>query len=202
MYILTLILICFCSSPIFAQNAITIIGKVLEINTNIPIEYATIALIDNNSKKAITRIVTAEDGTFSLDTEASHFYIEISFIGYKTKTLRDYTIVNNTINLKTMFLEQSATGLDEIVVRAETSQIEFKLDKRIFNVGKDLSSTGASALEILNNVPSENVNIDGAISLRGSQGVQILINGKPSVLAADDGNALGTITADMIERIN
>ena len=75
------------------------------------------------------------------------------------------------------------------------------MDKRVFNVGKDLSSTGASALEVLNNVPSVNVNIEGEISLRGSSGVQILINGKPSVLASEQGNALGTITADMIEQI-
>ena len=75
------------------------------------------------------------------------------------------------------------------------------MDKRVFNVGKDLSSTGASALEVLNNVPSVNVNIEGDISLRGSQGVQILINGKPSVIASEQGNTLGTITADMIEKI-
>ena len=65
----------------------------------------------------------------------------------------------------------------------------------------DLSSTGASALEVLNNVPSVNVNIEGQISLRGSSGVQILINGKPSVLASEEGNALGTITADMLDKI-
>ena len=73
--------------------------------------------------------------------------------------------------------------------------------KGSFNVGKDLSSTGASALEVLNNVPSVNVNIEGEISLRGSQGVQILVNGKPSVIASEQGNTLGTITADMIDRV-
>jgi outer membrane receptor protein involved in Fe transport len=87
------------------------------------------------------------------------------------------------------------------VVQGEVSRTEFKLDKRVFNVGKDLSTTGASALEVLNNVPSVNVNIEGRISLRGSQGVQILINGKPSIIASEEGNALGTITADMIDKI-
>ena len=98
-------------------------------------------------------------------------------------------------------LSEDLQALGEVIVRAEKSQTEFKLDKRIFNVGSDLSSTGASALEVLNNVPSVNVSIEGVVSLRGSQGVQILINGKPSVLASADGNALGTITADMIDRI-
>ena len=79
--------------------------------------------------------------------------------------------------------------------------MEFRLDKRVFNVGKDLSSSGASALEVLDNIPSVNVNIEGEISLRGSTGVQILINGKPSILTSEEGNALGTITAEMIDRV-
>ena len=86
-------------------------------------------------------------------------------------------------------------------MRGERSRTEFKLDKRVFNVGQDLTSTGASALEVLNNVPSVNVSIEGQISLRGSAGVQILVDGKPSVLADQQSNALGTITADMIESI-
>ena len=199
-YSLVFIFISFCYTTSSAQNTVTLVGKVLEANTNVPIPYATIALRDTDSKKGITGTVTATDGTFSLNTEASNFYIEISFLGYATKTIRTYTVVNGKIDLKTIVLEESLVGLDEVVVRAETSQTEFKLDKRIFNVGKDLSSTGASALEVLNHVPSVNVNIEGVISLRGSQGVQILINGKPSVLG-EDSNALGTITADMIERI-
>jgi len=200
-FLLVFVLTWLCYTPILAQNTISIFGKVLENNTNSPVVFATVAILDNNSKKAITGAITKEDGSFSLTTEASNFYIEISFIGFETKTITDINIVNGTADLQTLYIDQILTGLDEVVVRAETSQTEFKLDKRIFNVGKDLSSTGASALEVLNNVPSVNVNIEGEISLRGSQGVQILINGKPSFLAADDGNALGTITADMIEKI-
>jgi len=200
-YILVFVLTWLCFTPILAQNTISIFGKVLENKTNSPVVFATVAILDTDSKKAITGAITKEDGSFSLTTESSNFYIEISFIGFETKTITNFNIVNGTADLKTLYIDQVLTGLDEVIVRAETSQTEFKLDKRIFNVGKDLSSTGASALEVLNNVPSVNVNIEGEISLRGSQGVQILINGKPSVLAADDGNALGTITADMIEKI-
>ena len=200
-YILVFILISFCSTPFYAQDTITILGKVLEGNTNEPVAFANITLVDQDSKNPITGTISEEDGSFSLTTEASNFYIDISFIGYETRTIIDLKIVNGTIDLQTLFLDQVLTGLDEVIVRAETSQTEFKLDKRVFNVGKDLSSTGASAYEVLNNVHSVNVNIEGVISLRGSQGVQVLINGKPSVLASDDGNALGTITADMIEQI-
>lgn len=188
------------SKAICAQN-IEITGKVIESANNIPIEYATISIIDITSKKPITGTISSQDGTFSIKVEKSDFYAEVSFIGYKTKTFREFTIERNKINLGTIVLEEDTQALDEVIVRAEVSQTEFKLDKRVFNVGQDLSSTGASVFEVLNNVPSVNVNIEGQVSLRGSRGVQILINGKPSVLATADGNALGSITADMIESI-
>jgi outer membrane receptor protein involved in Fe transport len=92
-------------------------------------------------------------------------------------------------------------ALDEVLIRAEKSTTEFKLDRRVFNVGQDLSSTGMGALEVLNNVPSVTVSIEGDVRLRGNSGVQILIDGKPSILADDPRNTLGSITADMIERI-
>ena len=100
-----------------------------------------------------------------------------------------------------IYLKEQINILNEVEVRAEKSTTEFRLDKRVFNVGKDLSSTGASAYEVLDNVPSVTVSIEGEVSLRGNSGVQILINGKPSVLADQSGNALGTITADMIEKV-
>ncbi|KAA5823590.1 TonB-dependent receptor [Algibacter amylolyticus] len=184
-----------------ASAQVIITGKVLESNANLPIEYATISVIDTNSKTPLTGTITAEDGTFSLKTNETNFYIEVSFMGYESKTIKQFDIVKNTINLKIITLSEDNQALDEVVIRAEKSSTEFKLDKRVFNVGADLSSTGASSLEVLNNLPSVNVNIEGEISLRGSQGVQILINGKPSVLASADGNALGSITADMIEKI-
>ncbi|PWK19867.1 TonB-dependent receptor domain-containing protein [Xanthomarina spongicola] len=186
----------------FSQNdKLSITGLVLDTQSNAPIEYATIAIVDSQTKEAITGTITAQDGRFSLQTDATHFYIDISFIGYSTKSIRTFNTVNNSIDLKTILLEPQLEGLDEVLIQAETSQTVFKLDKRIFNVGKDLSASGASALEVLNNVPSVSVNIEGAISLRGNEGVQILVNGKPSVLAGDDGSALGIITADMIESI-
>ncbi|MEW4924607.1 TonB-dependent receptor [Algibacter sp. 2305UL17-15] len=185
-----------------AQNPeLEIVGKVIENATKQPIAYATISVIDIASKKAITGTITNAKGNFLLKTKASNFYIEVSFMGYTSKTFRAFKIENGVIDLRTIVLEEDIQGLDAVVVRAEKSQTEFKLDKRVFNVGKDLSSTGASVFEVLNNVPSVNVTIEGDVSLRGSQGVQILINGKPSVIASNDGNALGTITADMIEKI-
>jgi outer membrane receptor protein involved in Fe transport len=115
--------------------------------------------------------------------------------------VKDIIFTEGQVDLGLIELASQGQTLEEVTVRAEKSQTEFKLDKRVFNVGKDLSSTGASALEVLNNVPSVNVTIEGQIQLRGSGGVQILVNGKPSVIASEQGNLLGTITADMIESV-
>lgn len=189
-------------SLLTAQNKqITITGTVIESSSNLPVEFATVLVGDKATQKPITGTTTNNKGEFTLTTKSTNFYIEVSFIGFQTKKITEFTIQNNQVNIGNITISEDSNQLDEVQVRGEKSQTVFKLDKRVFNVGADLSSTGASALEVLNNVPSVNVNIEGQISLRGSSGVQILINGKPSVLASDGGGALGSITADMIERI-
>jgi outer membrane receptor protein involved in Fe transport len=202
-YILTICTVVFAVWGATAQQQeLHIKGAIIESSSNLPVEFATVLIADKTTEKPITGTTTNEKGQFQLQTTASNFYIEVSFIGFNTKKIEQFTIKNGQIDLGTIVISENLAELDEVVVRAEKSQTVFKLDKRVFNVGADLSSTGASALEILNNVPSVNVNIEGQISLRGSQGVQILINGKPSVLTSEEGgNALGSITADMIESI-
>ncbi|WPP50981.1 TonB-dependent receptor domain-containing protein [Catalinimonas niigatensis] len=185
-----------------AQNApVKISGKVIEGTSQQALEYATVKLLHAQNDQLITGTTTAADGTFTLETEAADYYLEIGFIGFMAKTIKDFKITNGSVELGNIALSEDTETLDEVVVQGEKSQTVFKLDKRVFNVGQDLSSTGASALEVLNNVPSVTVNIEGQIRLRGSAGVQILIDGKPSVLTSEQGNALGTLTADMIESI-
>lgn len=190
-----------CNISVAQENEIEIVGALIEEASSQSIPYATIALYNTITKDIITGTTTDNMGRFSIYTSDSNFYIEISFMGFKTKTITDVTVVNSKINLGVIKLSEDNEALEEVVVMGEVSKTVFKLDKRVFNIGKDISSTGASALEVLNNVPSVNVSIEGEVSLRGSSGVQILINGKPSVLADQSSNALGTITADMIESI-
>ena len=196
-----LLLLILSSSFAIAQENIEITGKLVEEETSQPIPYATLVIKDKSTNKNITGVITDNSGNFIVTTTKPNFYVEISFMGFETKTITEFTVTNRKVNLGTIKLLPNSQALDEVVVTGEVSKTVFKLDKRVFNVGKDISSTGASALEVLNNVPSVNVNIEGDISLRGSSGVQILINGKPSVLADQSSNALGTITADMIESI-
>ncbi|WP_299111899.1 outer membrane beta-barrel family protein [uncultured Winogradskyella sp.] len=199
--ILYILLLLTSSISIAQQSELEISGLLLEEANSQPIPYATIALYKNDSKEILTGTTTDDNGKFNLNTSASDFYIEISFMGFKTKRITQFSVLNYKIDLGVIKLAGDNESLKEVVVRAEVSKTVFKLDKRVFNIGKDISSTGASALEVLNSVPSVTVNIEGEISLRGSSGVQILINGKPSVLADESSNSLGTLTADMIESI-
>lgn len=188
------------SWSVCAQQSTKVVGVVKDKASQQPLEFVSVILLDAESKQPLTGTTTGVDGTFVLGVKKTNFLVEISFIGFKSVRLQP-EVKNAYVNMGTLWLEEDAEQLEEVVVRAEKSTTEFKLDKRVFNVGKDLTSAGASAIEVLNNVPSVNVSIEGAITLRGGQGAQILINGKPSVIASQEGNALGTIVAEQIEKI-
>ncbi len=198
----TCLLIFSVGTSVLAQKGkIEITGTVIEPQNQQPVEFATVAVKDSKTKSAITGTTTAADGTFSVSSESADVYVEISFIGFVTQIIKELPVVSGKADLGTIVLSENEQVMEEVTIIGEKSSTEFQLDKRVFNVGQDISSTGMSALQVLDNVPSVNVNIEGQISLRGNGGVQILIDGKPSVLADDESNALGTITADMIERI-
>lgn len=196
-----LLLIAGVTNHLFAQTQVEFRGTVVEGKGQQPVEFATVLALDPATRQNLAGTTSLADGSFALTVPSAEVLLEVSFIGFVSQTFQEFQVVDGSVDVGRVVLEETVTTLDEVVIESEKSQVEFKLDKRVFNVGSDLSSTGASALEVLNNVPSVNVNIEGEIRLRGSAGVQILINGKPSVLANEQGNALGTITADMIERV-
>lgn len=201
-YITTILFVAFSFLGLQAQSSpFKIIGTVIEASSGQAIDYATVVLVDANSSEILTGTTTENGGKFELNTSTKNIFVEVSFIGYSSQKITELSFEGKTADLGMITLGEDSERLSEVIVTAEKSTTEFKLDKRVFNVGTDLSSTGASALEVLNNVPSVNVDIEGQVSLRGSAGVQILINGKPSILSDDGSNALGTITADMIEKV-
>ena len=179
----------------------TISGFVLDSISKAPLENTTVLIRDVFSNEIITGITSNRQGFFEIYTDRQDFILEIKLIGYEDKIFSELNKKSVNIDLGYVYLKEQINILNDVEVIAEKSTTEFRLDKRVFNVGKDLSSTGASAYEVLENVPSVTVSIEGEVSLRGNSGVQILINGKPSVLADQSGNALGTITADMIEKV-
>lgn len=185
----------------FSQEKTIVVGNVVEEGSGTPVPYANVVLHSKSTGNVIKGTNTADDGSFRLETDSLEVFIAVSFIGFEKLELKELDFTKQEIDLGEVKIKQLLQDIDEVSVTAEKSTMEFKLDKRVFNVGKDISSTGMGALEVLNNVPSVSVDIEGNIKLRGNGGVQILINGKPSVLSDDASNALGTITADMIESI-
>ena len=197
--ILLFVFVLFLTPTILAQSAI-INGQVTDSLSADPIPYATVVLLSKNTDEIIAGTTTDEEGRFSLTTDSTDIKIRFSFMGYE-KVEQSINSVKLNTDLGNIQLVSSTQNIDQVNVIAEKSTMEFKLDKRVFNIGKDLSSTGMGALEALNNVPSVDVDIDGIVRLRGNSGVQILIDGKPSAMSDDPSKALGSITADMIESI-
>lgn len=184
-----------------AQSTYTITGVVVDSSTDDVIPFATAILKSTETDQTIVGATTDDFGAFTLETTDQSCYLLVRFMGYFDTTFQKIEFVGNTADLGTISLQSSVQDIGAIQVQAEKSTMEFKLDKRVYNIGKDISSTGMGAMEVLNNVPSVTVDIEGQVSLRGNAGVQILINGKPSVVSDDPANALSGLTADMIESI-
>jgi len=185
----------------YGQKAITVSGKVLETDTNIPLEYATITFKTTTDNSIVTGGITDTEGKFSIEVPAGTYNIYVEYISYKTKEYLNKTL-NNSINLGTVSLALDTAALDEVTVVAERTTVEIKLDKKIYNVGKDLTVRGGTVSDVLDNVPSVSVDVEGAVSLRGNEDVRILINGKPSGLVGlNSTDALRQLPAEVIERV-
>ncbi|MCE6989391.1 TonB-dependent receptor domain-containing protein [Dyadobacter sp. CY323] len=190
----------------FAQNTdkLKVTGKILDAQNNGPLGYASIRLFKTTDSTFVSGAITDETGGFVIDVHAGSYYALSEFIGYKSKITPDIrlTSANSPLNIGTVALSGSAKTLDEVTVQAEKSSMELSLDKKIFNVGKDLANAGGTAVDILTNVPSVAVDVEGNVSLRGSGNVRILIDGKPSGLVSIKGAAgLAQLQGSMIERV-
>jgi len=192
----------FLSISAFSQNSQkigTIQGKVVSI-TNETLPYASVILKDSN-QKLVEGTVTDENGGFTFTKVAVGSYnLEVQYIGFVSNT-RSVSISKLTrkVNLSSIQLKEDGTTLDEVVIQGETSEVTLKLGKKVFNVGKDLSSQNGSATDVLGNVPSVNVSPTGVVSLRGNSNVQIMINGRRSALTQSQ--ALEQISADLIKSV-
>ena len=192
--------------PAFAQGPSsfkknTIKGKVIDDELDVPLEYATVSVQNVEDPSQVTGGITNAKGEFSVDVKNGTYNITIEFISYETKEFKNRT-VNKDLNLGTIKLGLGSENLDEVVVRAETTQVDIRLDKKIYNIGKDLTTAGGTVSDALNNVPSISVDIEGGISLRGNENVRILINGKPSAMAGfGNTDVLSQLPAEAIERV-
>ncbi|WP_460472892.1 TonB-dependent receptor [Emticicia fontis] len=190
----------------FAQNAgkLKLKGKVIDAQTSAPLSYASVRLFKLPDSSFVTGNITNDTGDFAIDAPAGTYYALLEFIGYKATKTAVFSLTPDTspYDLGTLKVATSSKTLDEVEVRAEKSSMEMTLDKRVFNVGKDLANAGGTAVDILTNVPSVSVDIDGNVSLRGSSNVRILVDGKPSGLVSiKGGSGLQQLQGSSIERI-
>ncbi len=184
---------------ITAQNQGSITGKVIDKATTEPIPYVNIVVKDNGT--VVTGGITDDNGNFEVKGLALKDYtVEIQFMGYKTYVLSaKLTDADKTANLGTLKLDEEVTTLNEVEIIKETSTIEQKIDRKVITVGRDLTTAGGTAAEIMGNIPSVNVDQDGNISLRGNQNVRILVDGRPTNI--DPAQLLKQIPSTSIKKI-
>lgn len=176
-------------------------GRVIEAETQQPLEYATIVFFSKRDNKIVTGGITDIKGDFNIPVPKGLYDVSIEYISYKTKVLPNKQFDSNT-NLGTILLELDFEALDAVEVIAERTTVEIKLDKKIYNVGKDLTVRGGTVSDVLDNVPSVSVDVEGNVALRGNDDVRILINGKPSGLVGlNSAEALRQLPAEAIERV-
>jgi outer membrane receptor protein involved in Fe transport len=180
-------------------------GIIYDSLSNLPIEYANIALINTRTQKISGGSITDKDGNFTIsELSPGRYILEIKFIGYQKKRITDLLITpqKTTIDLGIIKLLTADKQLQEVVVTGKKEMMEFKLDKRVFNLDETTQNSGGSAADVLQNVPSVSVDIDGNISLRGNQNVTILIDNRPvSLMGMSNADAMAQLPASSIERI-
>ncbi|MAU15785.1 MAG: TonB-dependent receptor [Muricauda sp.] len=183
------------------QKSITISGKVVDSDTGQPLEYATFVLQSADDPTQITGGITDTSGHFEVEAKPGTYNISVEYISYKTYVLKGQTY-NSSIDLGVITLSPDVAQLAEVEVVGEKTTVEVRLDKKIYNIGKDITTSGGNVSDALSNIPSVDVDVEGAISLRGNDNVRILINGKPSALAGfGSTDILQQLPADAIEKV-
>ncbi len=181
-------------------NPIKITGTVLDQDTGDPLEYATLVLQSVRNPQRVTGGITDAGGAFEVETFPGRYNVRIEYISYKTYEL-PAQVFRAATDLGTIKLQLDVAQLDAVEVVGERTTVELRLDKKVYNVGQDLTVKGGSVTDVLDNVPSVTVDVEGNISLRGNESVRILINGKPSALSGLSPEALQQLPADAIEKV-
>ena len=179
-------------------------GRVVDEDEGAPLAYATVTLLNGADQSLVDGTVTGEDGRFSFSCANGTYDLVIEFISYEPWQKKGIEISANqaNVNLGDVSLSPASAMLDAVEVVQEKSQVQLALDKKVFNVEKDLANRGGSATDVLDNLPSVTVDLDGNVALRGSQSVRILIDGRPSGLAGISSQAaLQNLPANLIEKV-
>ncbi len=197
--------------PVDAPSAVaikgTIKGTLLYENEGqkLPVQFGSIALFRTADSTAAGGVISDEKGAFQLtNIEPGLYYLLIQSLGFQDFSEKSIILTANkpNIDLGTVLMTQTARELNTVTITGQKELVEYSLDRKIINVDKLPATLGGSALDIMQNVPSVTVDMDGNLSLRGSENVIILVDGKPSGLTGLDRQAvLDQIPASNIETI-
>ena len=180
----------------------TITGSVYDSALEVPVEYASVIIFSQNDSSQVTGTITDKEGSFQLlNLKPGLFYAKATFMGYHPKYIGDLMLTRGTkdIDLGTIKLDQTVLQNDDVEVTLEKQPLEYHIDKKVVNVDKQYTAVSGTAVDVLENVPSVSVDLDGAVQLRGSTNFTVLIDGRPSVLDAND--ALEQVPATTIDNI-
>ena len=210
-YILTLslLLLYFCgnllaqTSPTPPGNA-SISGSITDATLNQPVGFATVVLLDPTTGKTLNGTIAGEKGTFTIkQISAGAYKIQVSFLGYENKIVENVLLAaDQKLELGSIALSPDANMIKEVTVTSQRALIEEKVDRLVYNAENDITNRNGSAADLLQKVPLLSVDLDGNVTLRGSSGIRVLINGKPSaIMAGSVGDALKQIPADLIKSV-
>ncbi|MBN2466393.1 TonB-dependent receptor, partial [candidate division WOR-3 bacterium] len=179
----------------------SITGQVYDADLDVPIEYANIVLRSLRDSSQVNGTITDKSGRFVLNgIRPGRYFVEVSFIGYRDKTVGNVAVgTGATKDLGRLTLRQSAVAMPGVEATAERPTLEYRIDKKVVDVSKMATAASGTAVDVLENVPSVKVDVEGNLTLRGSSNYTVLIDGKPSPVEGSD--ALQQIPAGTIDKI-
>ncbi len=200
--IIVFCLLVMCSAVCHAQGSVK--GKVLEKLTNESMPFVNAAVYKKNSTKPFKSAITDDRGNFRInDIPYGNYTLQLTFVGYETIS-RDFSITSEkkSVSYKNFFMASVTQSLEEVTVTAQRPAVKLEVDRKSFDVSQDIVNAGGAASDVLDNIPSVEVDNDGNISLRGNTSVEVWINGKASGLTSDNrAEILQQLPAESIDRI-
>ena len=186
-----------------AQTGVTLSGFINDKNTKSVLPFVNVVLKTEKDSSFVSGTITNEEGQFSLTKiKSGSYYLEISYVGYKTSTQFLFVgTLTEYLNIKNIELEANATSLQEVVITKKTAEISEKMDKKTFSLKDNISQSGGSVLQAMQNLPSVTVQ-DGKVQLRGNDKITVLIDGKQTAITGfGNQSGLDNIPASAIEKI-
>lgn len=174
-------------------------------NKNAPVSFATVTLLNEEDSSLVNGAITEENGRFEIQgVNRGNYMLRLSGIGFNTKIVPGIIVSGEqaTVDLGRITVTVTTQVMKEVEISGAKPMMEVGIDKKVFNVDKNITSTGGSASDVLQNVPSVTVDVDGGVSLRGKSNVTILIDGRPAtLLGGDETTALQSLPAASIEQV-